>query len=126
MILGEEYGADDGDGSRTWLVDPLCGTLNYAAHTPLVAINIALRAGDRVATAVSADPLSCEVFWTGGDGAFLRRDGRDEPLVPGPGDRLVDVNLDPPFPNAASFRAARMLSDDAFTGYFLLGQVNRL
>lgn len=27
VILGEEYGADEGEGARTWLVDPLCGTL---------------------------------------------------------------------------------------------------
>jgi myo-inositol-1(or 4)-monophosphatase len=118
VILGEEYGADGGDGSRTWLVDPLCGTLNYAARTPLVAANIALRVGNRVRVAVSADPWSSEVFWTAGDGAFVRRDGRDVPLVPASGDCLVDVNLDPPFPNAASFRAARMLMDDAFTGRF--------
>jgi myo-inositol-1(or 4)-monophosphatase len=117
-ILGEEYGADEGDGSRTWLVDPLCGTLNYAARTPLVAVNIALRAESGVTAAVSADPLSGEVFWTGGDGAFVRRDGRDEPLMPESGDRLVDVNLDPPFPDAVSFRAAGMLLDGAFTGRF--------
>ncbi|MFD5092787.1 inositol monophosphatase family protein [Amycolatopsis thailandensis] len=114
VILGEEYGTDSGDGSRTWLVDPLCGTVNYAARTPLVAVNIALRTESGVTVAVSADPLSGEVFWTSRHGAFLRRDGRDEPLVPGAGDRVVDVNLDPPFPNAVAFRAARMLLDDAF------------
>jgi len=117
-ILGEEYGAGTGDGSRTWLVDPLCGTVNYAARTPLVAVNIALRTESGVTVAVSADPMSGEVFWTGGHGAFLRRDGREELLVPVAGDRLVDVNLDPPFPNAASFRTARMLLDDAFTEDF--------
>lgn len=117
-IVGEEYGAADGDGSRTWLVDPLCGTLNYAARTPLIAVNIALRDRDRVTTAVAADPLSGEVFWTGGDGAFLRRNGRDERLAPEPGDLLVDVNLDPPFPNAVSFRAAKILLDEAFTSRF--------
>ncbi|MFI6305312.1 inositol monophosphatase family protein [Amycolatopsis thailandensis] len=118
VILGEEYGANTGNGSRTWLVDPLCGTVNYGAQTPLVAVNIALRAARDVIVAVSADPLFGEVFWTSGSGAFLRRDGRDEPLVPGAGDRLVDVNLDPPFPNAVSFRAARMLVDGAFTDDF--------
>ncbi|MBE1573273.1 inositol monophosphatase family protein [Amycolatopsis roodepoortensis] len=118
VILGEEYGADEGDGARTWLVDPLCGTVNYAAHTPLVAVNIALRIGNDVTVAVSADPLSGEVFWAGDGWAALRRDSRDEPLTPAAGDGLVDVNLDPPFPNAASFRAARMLTDDAFAGRF--------
>lgn len=116
-IVGEEYGAD-GHGSRTWLVDPLCGTLNFAAHTPLVAVNVALRVGDRVTAAVSADPLSGEVFWTDGTAAFVRRAGRDERLTPQPGDRLVDLNLDPPFPNADSFRAARLLTDDDFTERF--------
>ncbi|MCE7002353.1 inositol monophosphatase family protein [Kibdelosporangium philippinense] len=113
-ILGEEYGADGGDGSRVWLVDPLCGTLNFAARTPLVAVNIALRVEGEVTMAVSADPLSGEVFWTGGEGAFIG----DEPLVPTMGDRLVDVNLDPPFPNRVIFRAAWLLADDAFIGSF--------
>ena len=117
-VLGEERGAEEGDGSRTWLVDPLCGTLNYAARTPLVAVDIALRDRDRVTTAVAADPLSGEVFWTGGGGAFIRRDGRDELLAPEPGDRLVDLNLDLPFPNAVSFRAAGLLSDDVFARRF--------
>ena len=115
-VLGEEYGGRD--GVRTWLVDPLCGTLNYAARTPLVAVNIALRVEDRVTVAVSADPLSGEVFWTGGDGAFCRRDGRDERLRPEPGDRLVDVNIDPPFPGAPSFLAARLLADAVFIERF--------
>jgi hypothetical protein len=35
-ILGEESGIDGPAGAaRTWLVDPLCGMLNYAAQTPL-------------------------------------------------------------------------------------------
>src|SRR5581483_4733085 len=41
-FLGEEGGLS-GEGERTWLVDPLCGTLNFAARTPLVAVNVALR-----------------------------------------------------------------------------------
>lgn len=31
-----------GAGARRWLVDPLCGTLNFAAQTPLVAVNMAI------------------------------------------------------------------------------------
>ena len=34
-VLGEETGETGGPGSRRWLVDPLCGTLNFAAQTPL-------------------------------------------------------------------------------------------
>jgi myo-inositol-1(or 4)-monophosphatase len=33
-LLGEESGYDGpDDADRTWLVDPLCGPLNYAART---------------------------------------------------------------------------------------------
>lgn len=41
-IVGEETGTTGGSGSRRWLVDPLCGMVNFAARTPLVAVNVAL------------------------------------------------------------------------------------
>lgn len=111
-IVGEESGtAHESASGRTWLVDPLCGTLNYAAHTPLAAVNVALRAGDGVTTAAVADPFTGEVFWT--DGVTARR--HDEPLVPDPVSRLVDVNLDPPFPR---FNPARLLQNEKFTAAF--------
>ncbi|MFJ6677333.1 inositol monophosphatase family protein [Actinosynnema sp. NPDC091369] len=118
-VLGEEGGEVGGATSgRRWLVDPLCGTRNFAARTPLVAVNVALRAGDRTTAAAAADPLSDEVFWTDGEAAFVRANGRDEPARPDPTSRLVDLNLDPPFPNADRFRAARLLTDEGFTAAF--------
>lgn len=118
-FVGEELGSTAGTTSgRTWLVDPLCGTLNYAARTPLAAVNVALRVGGRISTAAVADPFSAEVFWTDGTTAHVRADGRDEPLVPDPANRLVDVNLDPPFPNQDRFRTARLLHDEAFLSRF--------
>ncbi len=84
---------------RQWLVDPLCGTLNYAVGIMLVAVNVALRDG----VAAVADPFSGEVFFTDRGAAWVRRDGADDaPLTPTPSTRLVDVNLDPPFPSASS------------------------
>jgi myo-inositol-1(or 4)-monophosphatase len=45
-VLGEEGGQQGAAGAaRQWLVDPLCGTLNYAAGNMLVAVNVALRDG---------------------------------------------------------------------------------
>lgn len=118
-FVGEESGSVAGATSgRTWLVDPLCGTLNYAARTPLVAVNVALRVGDRVTAAAVADPFSAEVFWTDGVTACLRAGGRDEPLIPDQASRLVDLNLDPPFPGQDRFRTARMLHDEAFVSRF--------
>jgi len=91
-VTGEEYGTD-GTADRTWLVDPICGTLNYAAGTPLFAVNVALREGDTVRVAAAADPAAGEVFVTDGERAW--RDGTDEPLVPDPANRLVEVDVAP-------------------------------
>ncbi|MEV6376199.1 inositol monophosphatase family protein [Micromonospora musae] len=118
-VTGEESGrtgADDAE--RRWLVDPLCGTLNYAVRTMLVAVNVALRTRLGVTVAASADPFTGEVFWTDGTGAYVRRDGVDERLTPSAESRLVDVNLDPPFPNEPAFRAVRLLADPEFVATF--------
>jgi len=126
-VTGEESGHTGAhDARRRWLVDPLCGTLNYAVHSKLVAVNVALRVADETTAAASADPFTDEVFWTDGSRAYVRRtrgsDGEnaeaDEELVPSPTSRLVDVNLDPPFPNAPNFQAARLLADPAFIERF--------
>jgi len=116
-LVGEESGRT-GEATRTWLVDPLCGTLNFAAETTLVAVNVALRDGPTVVAAAAADPFTGEVFWTDGTAAHVRRDGVDAPLAPTGLSRLVDVNLDPPFPNDPAFRAARLLTEPDFVARF--------
>ncbi|GLW69823.1 phosphatase [Kitasatospora phosalacinea] len=114
-FTGEESGpAGDRGAPRKWLVDPLCGTLNFAVGTHLVAVNVALREHGRTTAAATADPYTGETFWTDGTTAHLRRDGRDTPLVPSAGSRLVDLNLDPPYPNAPALRVARLLTDPDF------------
>ncbi|WP_405860813.1 inositol monophosphatase family protein [Streptomyces sp. NBC_01515] len=115
-VLGEEGGQRGAaDAERQWLVDPLCGTLNYAAGTMLVAVNVALRDG----AAAVADPFGGEVFFTDGQRAWVRRDGADDALLtPSPATRLVDVNLDPPFPSAPVFRAVDLLAHPEFVGRF--------
>jgi myo-inositol-1(or 4)-monophosphatase len=121
-LIGEEAGVTrPSSGSRTWLVDPICGTLNYAAQTPLVAVNVALRRNGQIAVAASADPFAHELFWTDGTSAYLRRTGTDatestdELLMPSPRSRLVDANLDGPYPNVDRFRAVRVLAAPEFT-----------
>ncbi|THA72645.1 inositol monophosphatase family protein [Streptomyces sp. A0958] len=119
-VTGEESGASgDAGAERRWLVDPLCGTLNYAVGNMLVAVNVALRAGSGITAAASADPFSGEVFWTDGAQAWVRAgDGADEKLIPSAGSRLVDVNLDPPFPHAPGFRAVDLLAAPEFVAGF--------
>lgn len=118
-VLGEESGAGGQRGARrNWLVDPLCGTLNFAVMTRLVAVNVALRDEARFLAAAVADPFEEAVFWAGPEGAFRRAGGRDTRLVPSAASNLVDLNLDPPFPNASVFRAAWLNSNPAFMARF--------
>ncbi|MFD7320101.1 inositol monophosphatase family protein [Streptomyces sp. NPDC059875] len=114
-VLGEEGGQQGAaDASRQWLVDPLCGTLNYAVGNMLVAVNVALRQG----AAAVADPFGGDVFFTDGEAAWARRDGDVARLEPTPATRLVDVNLDPPFPGAPGFRAVELLAHPGFVERF--------
>ncbi|MEV0967229.1 inositol monophosphatase family protein [Microtetraspora glauca] len=114
-VLGEEGGQQGAaEAVRRWLVDPLCGTLNYAVGNMLVAVNVALRDG----AAAVADPFSGEVFFTDGEAAWVRQGGADARLAPTSATRLVDVNLDPPFPNAPGFRAVDLLAHPRFVERF--------
>ncbi|MFD4633900.1 inositol monophosphatase family protein [Streptomyces sp. NPDC058284] len=114
-MLGEEGGQRGAaDTARQWLVDPLCGTLNYAVGAMLVAVNVALRDGP----AAVADPFSGEVFFTDGETAGVRHEGSDAPLAPTAATRLVDVNLDPPFPGAPGFRGVDLLAHPEFVERF--------
>jgi myo-inositol-1(or 4)-monophosphatase len=116
-VLGEEYGASgEADASRRWLVDPLCGTLNFAAGTPLFSVNVALQVDGRTSVAAVADPVSGEIFWTDSETTSVRRDGFDLPLVPSADSLLVDVNLDPI--TDGGFLGSRLLADPAFRGAF--------
>jgi myo-inositol-1(or 4)-monophosphatase len=119
VIVSEESGRTGAGGNeRMWLVDPLCGTLNYAVRNMLTSVNVALRTGAQVSVAASADPFTNEVFWTDSIAAYVRRGGVDQRLAPSAESKLVDVNLDPPFPNKGSFLAARMLADEGFIEQF--------
>ncbi|MFD3451949.1 inositol monophosphatase family protein [Streptomyces sp. NPDC058691] len=114
-VLGEEGGRQGAAGAaRQWLVDPLCGTLNYAVGNMLVAVNVALRDG----AAAVADPFSGEVFFTDGETAWVRHDGADTRLAPTAATGLVDVNLDPPFPSAPGFRAVDLPAHPVFAERF--------
>lgn len=115
--VGEESGRAGTSSTRRWLVDPLCGTLNFAAQTPLVAVNVALVDEEMGTVAcVSADPIAGELFWADSGGAFLRRDGSDEALTPSPGSRLVDINCDGPVD--APFLGPQLVADPAFRSAF--------
>lgn len=114
-FVGEECG-QVGSSERTWLVDPLCGTLNFAARTPLVAVNVALRTPSGITAAAVADPFADELYWVTGGRARLRRDGATVPLTPSAVSSLVDLDL--PLADAARFVTPRLLTDPAFLARF--------
>jgi len=87
---------------------------NFAATTPLVAVNVAVRSDGRVLAAASADPLTGEVFWTDGIGAFVHVRGSSVPLRPSATSLLVDVDLD----NPDGGEDLRLLANPAFARSF--------
>jgi myo-inositol-1(or 4)-monophosphatase len=100
-ILAEESGAhrapsrrrkgapepSDGDApsrslshGRTWVVDPLDGTINYANGIPFFCASIALLVDGRPSVGVVHDPMHGDTYWATADGgAYL-------------GDRPVEVS----------------------------------
>jgi myo-inositol-1(or 4)-monophosphatase len=118
-VLGEESGQGGSASSqRMWLIDPLCGTLNYTVKMRLVAVNVALRNGEGFVAAAVADPFNDEIFWSEGASAYSRTGGRDVPLTPNGSSRLVDLNFDPPFPNGATFKTTTLAADPEFVVNF--------
>jgi myo-inositol-1(or 4)-monophosphatase len=56
-VLGEERGgADVAGGGTFWVVDPICGTRNFASGLPLWCVNLALVEDGAVTAAVVGDP----------------------------------------------------------------------
>lgn len=72
-LLCEEGTINDGCSGRTWIIDPLDGTLNFIHAFPVFAISIALRStdGDLLAGVVY-QPVLRELFTAAkGEGAWL-------------------------------------------------------
>jgi myo-inositol-1(or 4)-monophosphatase len=64
-VLAEE-GPEDArvpvDAPHLWIVDPICGSLNFAHGIPHFGISIALRSGGGIRAAVVYDPCRNELF----------------------------------------------------------------
>ena len=61
-ILGEEGGGAAWDSGRTWIVDPLDGTVNFVNRVPLVAVSVALWDSGRPLVGVIVDVASAQEF----------------------------------------------------------------
>ena len=120
-ILVEEGPEDeplDLDRDRLWIVDPICGSLNFVHGIPFFAISIALREGRRPTVGVVHDPMRNETFWARfGEPAFLN----DRPITVlntalGPEfweEAWVGTDLPPSGPRRdLALRAFRFFSDE--------------
>ncbi|GAB2507139.1 inositol monophosphatase family protein [Pseudoxanthomonas sangjuensis] len=71
-FLGEEGGSVAGDGSHTWIVDPLDGTTNFLFGNPLWGFNAALARDGVVVAGVTYLPMIDEFYVAEeGKGAWL-------------------------------------------------------
>jgi myo-inositol-1(or 4)-monophosphatase len=76
-VIGEERGGQVPDAVPYWLVDPICGTRNFASGVPLYAVNAALVEEGRVTVSVVGDGSTGDVLageagkgaWRVGEGA---------------------------------------------------------
>ncbi len=71
-ILGEE-GPDDAplpvDAPELWIIDPICGSLNFVQGIPYFGVSVALRAEGNICVGVVYDPCRDELFAATLDGA---------------------------------------------------------
>jgi myo-inositol-1(or 4)-monophosphatase len=93
----EESGKDRiPEFGRYWLVDPLCGTSNFAAGIPLYATNIALVEDNQVTIGVVADGVTGEIYVAQrGEGAWLLEQRPQRLMVDA---NALPVNVDPGLP----------------------------
>jgi myo-inositol-1(or 4)-monophosphatase len=77
--LGEETGwskrPPGGGSGRTWIVDPLDGTINYAAGLPIWCVSIAIAIGPTVVLGVIRDAVHDATFWAIRGGGAWRLPG---------------------------------------------------
>jgi myo-inositol-1(or 4)-monophosphatase len=79
-VHGEEFGGADVDSPLVWVLDPIDGTVNYAAGSPMAAILLGLvRDGEPVA-GLTWVPFTGERF-TGIVGKPLRSNGVEQPAL---------------------------------------------
>ena len=76
-VVGEERGGEAAAGEAFWMLDPICGTRNYASGIPLYCVNLALVQDGLPTLAVVGDPSTDEILVaSAGGGAWgLRRGG---------------------------------------------------
>jgi myo-inositol-1(or 4)-monophosphatase len=98
-VVGEEGGGEAGDDGAYWLVDPICGTRNFASGIPLYCVNVALVEDGRISVAVVGDPATGEFHVAEqGRGAWAVGGGERQRLVASDASQTIvieDSHADP-------------------------------
>lgn len=116
-ILSEEAGRRPEASGRTWLIDPLDGTTNFAHGFPFFAVSIALEVRGRLMVGVVYDPHRNEMFEAAeGSGARLN----NEPIRVSTTSRLGDSLLGTGFPYDVQENPERVM--DLFTRMVIRAQ----
>ena len=71
-ILSEEKGIEINKDKKTWIVDPIDGTVNFLHGIPHFAISIALKDENEIVAGLIYDPIKNEMFYAEkNNGAFF-------------------------------------------------------
>jgi myo-inositol-1(or 4)-monophosphatase len=114
-VIGEERGGE-AVGRAHWIVDPICGTRNFASGIPLYCVNLALVEGDLVTIAVVGDASTGDILVAqAGDGAWRQEGDLRLPITVGAESQTIvieDSHADGPRrEQAANFLAGMVRAD---------------
>jgi myo-inositol-1(or 4)-monophosphatase len=110
-VIGEERGGEVLDNTPYWVVDPICGTANFASRIPLFAVNAALVEGGHVTVSVVGDGSTGEVLAAElGRGAWRVRGHEQVSLMTSDSSSIVDFEAWPKSRRARE-GAARIAAD---------------
>ena len=80
-ILSEERGGSVSESGRTWLLDPVDGTANFARANPIFCACVSVLENDAVTHAAVAAPRLGDLYHArSGGGAYKETGGREKPL----------------------------------------------
>lgn len=122
LLVGEERGGTPSvDGAPYWLIDPICGTRNYASQLGLYATNLALVADGKVQVAVVGDGVNGRIYaMQRGQAAFLVREP-ERPILRARAGTVLALDLagKPPFSGSSQAVGRLIATMIADGGYHL-------
>jgi len=111
VVVGEERGGKQPSNDPYWLLDPICGTRNFASGIPLFSTNIALVENSELTVAVVADASTGTIYAAElASGAWEMGASSATPVRVNGDNRIVNIDG---WPNAGPqrVRAAHILAN---------------